>query len=355
MGFRLQRRIKIAPGVNLNISKSGLGVSVGPKGAKASIGMSGARTSVGIPGTGLRYEKRYPIHGASPAKPAGKKPSAPRASQAPGGVMRIGALSKALKRPDEKAFINACQNLIKGDEAACLSCLKEALAANPECFDARIIAAILLCKSGDSGQAGAHLEKIVSSEGVAFPYIEKYLGSGAMEIDVPITGNVRGVLGPDTRGAYLLLAEVYQERGFQEQAVNLLRQAMDRGYTDDLVKLSTVELLNDLERDDEIIQLAQGTENQDNVSMAIIFYLGQAMARKGYLEAAREILKKAVSKKKDRDPEMINEARYVLAANYEREGKKAMAIKQYQTILAQDYDFRDVRAKLDALSPRPSE
>jgi hypothetical protein len=56
MGFRFQRRIRIAPGVRLNISKSGFGVSAGRPGVR--IGMDANRRkyfSVGLPGTGLSY------------------------------------------------------------------------------------------------------------------------------------------------------------------------------------------------------------------------------------------------------------------------------------------------------------
>ena len=56
MGFRFQRRIKIAPGVRLNISKSGVGASVGRTGLR--VGMDAKRRkyfSVGLPGTGLSY------------------------------------------------------------------------------------------------------------------------------------------------------------------------------------------------------------------------------------------------------------------------------------------------------------
>lgn len=59
MGFRFYRRIKIAPGISLNLGKKGASVSVGPRGAKMTFGPNGTRTSVGIPGTGIRYEKRY--------------------------------------------------------------------------------------------------------------------------------------------------------------------------------------------------------------------------------------------------------------------------------------------------------
>lgn len=55
MPSRFYRRIRIAPGVKLNLSKRGASVSVGGRGADFTIGTSGARESVGIPGTGLGY------------------------------------------------------------------------------------------------------------------------------------------------------------------------------------------------------------------------------------------------------------------------------------------------------------
>ena len=56
MGFRFQRRIRIAPGVRLNLSKSGIGGSLGRTGLR--LGLDARRRkyfSVGLPGTGLSY------------------------------------------------------------------------------------------------------------------------------------------------------------------------------------------------------------------------------------------------------------------------------------------------------------
>jgi len=47
--------VKIAPGVRLNMSKSGPSLSVGDRGATANFSKRGTRTTVGIPGTGLSY------------------------------------------------------------------------------------------------------------------------------------------------------------------------------------------------------------------------------------------------------------------------------------------------------------
>lgn len=60
MAFRFQRRIKIAPGVTINLSKGGVSTSVGVKGARVTLGRGKTRTTVGAPGTGLSYTDTAP-------------------------------------------------------------------------------------------------------------------------------------------------------------------------------------------------------------------------------------------------------------------------------------------------------
>lgn len=55
MGFRFQRRIKIIPGVTLNVGKRGVSTSIGRRGAHITFGQNGVRTTAGIPGTGISY------------------------------------------------------------------------------------------------------------------------------------------------------------------------------------------------------------------------------------------------------------------------------------------------------------
>ena len=58
MGIRFSKRVKLLPGVTLNISKTGASVSVGPKGAKINISKKGVRGTVGLPGSGASYSKQ---------------------------------------------------------------------------------------------------------------------------------------------------------------------------------------------------------------------------------------------------------------------------------------------------------
>ncbi|OIJ16913.1 hypothetical protein BKP37_04450 [Anaerobacillus alkalilacustris] len=55
MSFRFQKRVKVAPGLRLNISKRGVSTSIGRKGASVTVGRRGLYGNVGIPGSGLSY------------------------------------------------------------------------------------------------------------------------------------------------------------------------------------------------------------------------------------------------------------------------------------------------------------
>jgi hypothetical protein len=58
MGLRFQRRVRLFPGLSLNLSRSGVGVSMGTRGVHVGITGRGQRyTSVGLPGTGVSWRE----------------------------------------------------------------------------------------------------------------------------------------------------------------------------------------------------------------------------------------------------------------------------------------------------------
>lgn len=63
MALRFNRRIRIAPGISLNLSKSEIGASIGPRGAKINVSSRGVYGNVGLPGTGLAYREKLNKHG----------------------------------------------------------------------------------------------------------------------------------------------------------------------------------------------------------------------------------------------------------------------------------------------------
>lgn len=55
MGWRFQKRIRLLPGVTLNLSRKGVSTSIGTRGARVTLGHGKRRTTVGIPGSGINH------------------------------------------------------------------------------------------------------------------------------------------------------------------------------------------------------------------------------------------------------------------------------------------------------------
>lgn len=71
MSFRFRRRVRIAPGLSLNIGKRGVSVSAGVRGASVTAGKRGIYRNIGIPGSGLSHRQRIGVVGS----PKGSRPS----------------------------------------------------------------------------------------------------------------------------------------------------------------------------------------------------------------------------------------------------------------------------------------
>lgn len=72
MGLRYRKSFKLAPGLRLNMSKSGFGLSMGPRGMSMSFGPSGTYQNVNLPG-GFSFRDR--IGGPTPHRSSSPKVS----------------------------------------------------------------------------------------------------------------------------------------------------------------------------------------------------------------------------------------------------------------------------------------
>lgn len=81
MAFRFRKSIRLAPGVRVNLSRSGASLSVGVRGASVTVGPRGTYANVGLPGTGLSHRSRIggpSAAGASEVPPAFSSPTPER-------------------------------------------------------------------------------------------------------------------------------------------------------------------------------------------------------------------------------------------------------------------------------------
>ena len=90
--MRFQKRIKLLPGLTLNLSKRGVSTSIGVTGARMTFGHGQKRTTVGLPGTGLSHtvvQKKAPQRVEAETAIASSTPqpaSLPALKPAPGAV-----------------------------------------------------------------------------------------------------------------------------------------------------------------------------------------------------------------------------------------------------------------------------
>ncbi len=66
MSWRFRQSFKIAPGVRINLSKSGISTSVGRAGASVNFSSLGTRSTVGLPGTGISYSELHVLNSPPP-------------------------------------------------------------------------------------------------------------------------------------------------------------------------------------------------------------------------------------------------------------------------------------------------
>ena len=79
MGWGFRKRIKIAPGIKLNISKKGVSTTIGPRGLSVNVGKKGTHLNAGLPGTGIY--SRTKLTGSNPQTKGGKAGSNPQPPQ----------------------------------------------------------------------------------------------------------------------------------------------------------------------------------------------------------------------------------------------------------------------------------
>ncbi|HFD86224.1 MAG TPA: DUF4236 domain-containing protein [Gammaproteobacteria bacterium] len=342
MSFRFWRRIKIAPGVTLNLSKSGGSLSFGPRGAKFTVGPRGKRATMGIPGTGLFYTT--PITGGK----GGKRRSTYTAATptvSPKDRLTLGFFKRLVTPDDEEALVDGCRELALGDENKALALLKK----STHLADGAYLAGFLSLKQERLPKAADYLTMAAENHSRLGRYFDKYGISATMSL--PITDEVSGHVGPDLRGVLLGLVEAYQGQKRWEDAITCLERLRRLEPDDVVVKLSLAELLLEAHPGDrnvfqKVVSLAKDIENDTPVHTTLLFYKAKSLRRLGLLDAARDTLTGALRRKKGRSGDLLKAIRYERIRVYEDLGQHRRARSELEKLYAESPDYEDVATRL---------
>lgn len=334
MSFRFWRRIRIAPGVTLNLSKSTASLSVGPRGAKYTISPRGNRVTAGLPGTGLFYTVHEPRRASSG--------HAPRVAQR--NRLNLGFFERLFTPADERALVDGLKALNAGDEGAALADFEKS-ASLP---DAAWMAGMLRLKREEFAPARRHLEAALGGLDRLGGLLDKY--GIAAQVTFSVTPEVDAHARPRERGTRLALVEIAQINGDRATAMRHVERLLAIEPGDPVVLLSFAELILDGDADrvllERVVALTAGITNETPVETALLLYRGRALARLGLADAAIDTFTLALRRRKDRADTLLLQLRYERAVLYDEVGRKAQARREMERVYAEDPTFEDVRERL---------
>lgn len=333
MGFRVRKSIKIIPGVRMTFSPGGVSTSVGVRGARVTRGANGRVTrTLGIPGTGISNTStiRSSSRSGSPKTVetfAASPPAAP-----------------TLFSPSyEKEFFKARQ----------LDNVQEYQRVNSLYPETRISSSFLLAlkfiETKEYLLALQALENIwvVRDAIQSDPLFRKYLALKGFEVG--IAEGVKVELNLDRDAIGLLYAEILQSQNLLDRAIDVVEDL----YPTQATALSLADLYVFNKRWQDVIEVSNGVTNVDDATCLILIYRGVAFRETGYLDAAKEALREALKSKK-RASVVRHRGHAERALVYMAEGKRAMALKEVEKIMAENPNDEGVKLILSALDSTTS-
>jgi tetratricopeptide (TPR) repeat protein len=346
MGLRFFRRMKLAPGLTLNISRSGPSFSFGPRGMKYTIGPRGTRTTFGVPGTGLHYTTSSGRGNGQRKISRGAK--APSTSTGPD----LGLFRRMFTSPEERQLVDGLRLFLAGDTAKAYQLFSSC--SSP--LDAVFMRGFIALGQGTYLDAEKNLVRCRATHEDLGKAIGKYMQDFTLSLRV--TDYIDASVDVDDRGAALALVEALQAQQKFDEAIQVARDLWNRNATDTVICLSLCELVianpsassTDL---DDIVQMSSTILNDDPIHTNILYLRGAAMFRMHFADAGIKQFSAILRKKKGRPPELMYQIRYLRGRLYEQKGSRARARKDYELIYTENPGFKDVSGRLRQLTPNP--
>jgi len=276
MGWRFYRRIRLLPGVTLNVGKQNLSVSFGPRGAKYTVGTKGSRFTVGLPGTGLFYtvtdkDLRSSAGSTNISQPVEKNP------------LPLGFFEKLFVPKNESAFADASWKLSQGDTNGATMAIRNAT----EIVDGAFLAAVLLLNNNESEKAKEYIEFVRKNSSSLGQYYGKYRVSQRLAIPI-INDKTLVYEGVDSVAVELVYMAICEELGLYDSAIEVASALNKKADGSPELKCFIAKLLYSKPNSKmtdylEIVRLDKNltyrTQNLSECEIELQHLMGQAVSR----------------------------------------------------------------------------
>jgi tetratricopeptide (TPR) repeat protein len=218
---------------------------------------------------------------------------------------------------------------------------RDHLEARPICM---LLDAFMVAGADGDVKARALLEDLWASgyEPARDRFLTTYAASS--EASVSLAPGVKATMPLCRDLIGLTLAELRQEQDNLSGAIEIV-ESLDPSVP---AAVSLADLYTAQGRWDEVIELTSGIESSDDFSSFLLSQRGVAFREKGHYTAAREAFKAALARR-SQPAELKHNTLAERAATYRLEGKRAMARKDYERILAEDPNYPGLTGALAAL------
>lgn len=271
MGFRFFKRIQLAPGISINLSRSGVSASLGPRGAKVTLGPRGIRKTVGLPGTGMYYttHSSWEPKKETPPPPPDEKVSEEEPQLA------LGFFDRLVTPENEENFIDGLRAFLEGELESAL----DFFIRSPECPDGAFVGGIIALRLERFAEAADLLCRALDDADKFGSLFDRY--EIELDIALPVTDEVElHITRPSRRAAMLALVEAYQALGDYDGTLDLLQELYEEDPEDSMVRVSLAEILlelssgapNEAELLRQISGLADGVEPESSAGQALLDY-----------------------------------------------------------------------------------
>lgn len=351
MGFRMRKSFKVMPGVRMTVTTKGLSASVGSKRSRVTINSKGGVTqTVGIPGTGISYSKRS---GGGSSKGSSSARQAPPASsnRAPRAVStnpptRRDSYSQSASPAAPKPGLLAPRwekELYKAVTTGAIGSLEGIASRFPE---ARQICITLDAFGGSGSSESGQLFEELWTTGFrpeSDRFLQTYMRRSTATVGIAPGISITMPISRDLIG--LTLAEFLQARGDLPGAIGVV-ESLEPTFP---AAVSLAELYNEAGRYVDVIDLTNGVTSEDDFSSFLLAQRGLAFMEQGFFEAAREAFRQSLARRSQAQAIKHHTLAH-RAETYRREGKRAMARKDLERILADDPSFPGLSAALAEVS-----
>jgi tetratricopeptide (TPR) repeat protein len=329
MGFRLSKSFKLAPGVRMTVSRSGVGYSVGTRGARVTRTARGRVVSaVGLPGTGFSYSTSVSRSRSTSGRPAVAQPKPP-------APPKPGLFADKAEKELYKALIE------KPDVARLSQIAAQHPAWMPLCAT---LEGLLAYQAKEVGRAEAALVAALQSgqDVASHPFVQKYVGGSTVTLEVADGVDVTMPLGREAVG--LTLAELLQGTDRLSQAIEVVEQ-LEPTFS---AALSLAELYSEAARHDEVIAMTNGLTNDTDAHAFLLVLRARAFRQTAMFDAARETLKEAL-RRRTVDAEIRRRAYLERANTYLGQNRRAQARKDLERVMAEDANYPGLAEAMAAL------